>query len=166
MDTKKFRVKIKSMMYDLTVFNIGFDMSAYKTPTESRDDEDVIEYSTDATMTQDGDIIRIFYAESSEMGMGNTTTSLIFSIKEPNILNMLRTGENTAGLVFNDKEKRQPCAYSVGNYAMEFCVCTRSIENYITAEGGWLELDYTIEIGGVKTQRTLFRMEAEQCREA
>lgn len=155
MTEKNVRIKIKSIISDLAAFDMCAKMIGEEKAVDATEDE-VIEMSTDATIRDDGKNIELRYKESEEMGMSNTTTSLIFSKEEPNQLNMVRTGENTAGFVFSDKQKRQRCAYNVAGFPMELCVCTRSIDNRVTMTGGTLDLDYIIEVQGVKTQRNRF----------
>ncbi len=165
MTEKNFRIKIKSIISDLTAFNLCADMIGLENAVEAAED-DIIEYSTDAHVRENGDNIELSYNESSEMGMENTVTTLVFEKSRPNQLSMVRSGDNSAGLVFSDVIKRQPCSYSVAGYTMDFCICTRHIDNRITLSGGTLELDYTIEMQGVKTQRNRFFIKLDELREA
>ncbi len=157
------KIKIRSVISDLTAFDMCAELIGEKNAVEAAED-DVIEMSTDALLCEKGDNIELSYKECSDMGMENTTTTLIFPKDAPNELNMIRTGENTAGFVFSDKIKRQPCSYNVAGYPMEFCVCTRSIDNRVTMKGGTLDLDYIIEVHGVKTQRNRFSVKVDELR--
>ncbi len=163
MTEKNVRIKIKSIMSDLMAFNVCAGKIGEERAVEAVE-EDVIEFSSDAVIRDDGKNIELIYKESEEMGMPNTATSLIFSKDDPNLLNMIRTGENTASFLFNDTVKRQRCAYNAGGFPMEICVCTRSIDNRITMDGGSLELDYLVEIQGVKTQRNRFSVRVDELR--
>ena len=163
MTEKNVRIKIKSILSDLAAFDMCAKVIGEEQACEVAEDE-VIEMSTDATIRDDGKNIELRYKESEEMGMPNTTTSLIFPKDEPNQLNMVRTGENTAGFVFSDTQKRQQCSYNVAGFPMELCVCTRSIDNRVTMTGGTLDLDYVIEVQGVKTQRNRFSVRVDELR--
>ena len=163
MTEKNVRIKIRSVLSDLAAFDMCARMMGEEQAVEVAEDE-VIEMSTDATIRDDGKNIELKYKESEEMGMPNTTTSLIFTKDDPKKLNMVRTGENTAGFVFSDKQKRQRCAYNVAGFPMELCVCTRSIDNRVTMTGGTLDLDYVIEVQGVKTQRNRFSVKVDELR--
>lgn len=163
MTEKNVRIKIKSIISDLVAFDICAKKFGEEKAVEMAEDE-VIEMSSDATIRDDGKNIELRYKESEEMGMPNTTTSLVFPKSNPNQLSMVRTGENTAAFGFSDTEKRQICTYNVAGFVMELCVCTRSIDNRITVDGGTLELDYTIEMQGTKTQRNRFSVRVDELR--
>ena len=161
MTEKNVRIKIKSIISDLAAFDMCAKVIGEEKAVEAAEDE-VIEMTTDAILRDDGKNIELRYKESEEMGMPNTTTSLIFPKADPNQLSMVRTGENTAAFSFSDTLKRQRCSYNVAGFVMELCVCTRSIKNLIGMDGGTLELDYTIEVQGVKTQRNRFSVRVDE----
>ena len=163
MTEKNVRIKLRSVLSDLAAFDMCAKVMGEEHAVEVAEDE-VIEMSTDATIRDDGKNIELIYKESEDMGMPNTTTSLIFPKDDPNQLNMVRTGENTAGFVFSDTVRRQRCAYNVAGFPMELCVCTRSIDNRVTMAGGTLDLDYVIEVQGVKTQRNRFSVKVDELR--
>ena len=164
MTEKKVRVKIYSRITDLTAIHIAEKMLGEEGAIEAAED-DIIEYSADGFINDKGNVLELSYEESADMGMENTKTTLIFKKDEPNTVNMVRTGENAAGLIFSDKEKRQPCAYNVGGYSFNFCIYTRSISNTVTTEGGAIKLDYVIEVQGTKTQRNRFEIKVAEMRE-
>ena len=163
MPDNNVKIKIRSVISDLAAFDMCAKMVGEEQAAEMAEDE-VIEMSTDALLRENGNNIELSYKESSDMGMDNTTTTLIFPKDDPNQLNMVRTGENTAGFVFSDKVKRQRCSYNVAGFPMELCVCTRSIDNRVTMSGGMLDLDYIIEVQGVKTQRNRFSVRVDELR--
>lgn len=157
------KIKIRSVISDLSAFDICADMIGEQNAAEAAEDE-VIELSSDALLRENGDNLELSYKECTDMGMENTTTTLIFPKSAPNELNMVRTGENTAAFVFSDKTKRHSCSYNVAGFPMELCVCTRSIDNRIIMSGGTLDLDYIIEFHGVRTQRTRFSVKVDELR--
>ena len=163
MTEKNVRIKITSILSDLSAFNACAAKKGEAKACETWEDE-VIEMSTDATLRDDGKNIGLSYKESDDMGLPNTTTTLIFAKDKPNYLNMVRNGENKASFVFSDTEKRQRCAYNVAGFPMELSVCTRSIDNRVTMEGGTLELDYIVEVQGIKTQRNRFSVRVDELR--
>lgn len=164
MTEKKVRVKIRSRISDLAMANMAEEYVGAEIASAAADVGDIIEYSTDGVIREKGKNLELSYEECSEMGMDNTVTTLIFPKNEPNELNMVRTGDNTAGLVFSGTNKRQPCSYNVGGYPFEFCIYTRSIDNKVSMKGGCLELDYVIEMRGVKTQRNRFTIKVDELR--
>ena len=142
------RVSIKSQTIDL--------IDPEENPSDSGD---VIQYFTDGWMIADGNRVRITYDEPEGLGMGESTTSLFFDRARPELINMTRSGAVTSGLTFDPEVRRQPCAINAGVAGLEFCVCTRTVKNgVVPGEGGKIELDYTIEFRGVKTERNIFRM--------
>ncbi|MBR5516117.1 MAG: DUF1934 domain-containing protein [Clostridia bacterium] len=163
MTEKKVRVKIYSRITDLSAINMAEKVLGQEGAINASED-DIIEYSTDGKIVEKGDVLELSYEESVEMGMENTLTTLIFKKDFPNTVTMARTGENAAGLIFSDTQKRQPCSYNVGGYAFNFCIYTRKIENLVTLKGGTLILDYVIEIQGVKTQRNRFEIKVDEMR--
>ncbi len=163
MTEKKVRIKMKSIISDLAAFGICADMLGEERAVEAAEN-DVIEMTSDALLRDNGKNLELSYKESVDMGMENTITTLIFPKDDPNKLNMIRTGENTAAFVFSDTEKRQRCSYNVAGFPIELCVCTRSISNGITMDGGTLELDYIIEMQGVNTQRNRFSIRVDELR--
>jgi beta-galactosidase len=66
-------------------------------------------------------------------------------------------------LVFSDTDRRQLCMYDTGILPpFEICVYTRDIVNEINENGGYIELDYLIELRGVSMQYSHIRVEAEE----
>ena len=70
---------------------------------------------------------------------------------------MIREGVVSTALVF-ETGKRHHCVYQTPFMPFEVCVYTKKVENHIV-DGGYLELDYMIEIRGARAERTQFRME-------
>ena len=145
------RVSIKSQTIDL--LNDG----------ESAPDEaGFIEYSTDGRLVQEDGLVRITYDEPTGLGMGDSTTSLIFDRARPELINMSRCGSVSAGMTFDPEVRRQNCAVNAGVAGLEFCVCTRSVKNGVTpGVGGKIELDYLIEFHGIKAERNIFSMDVK-----
>ena len=145
------RVSIRSQTIDLL-----------KTDAPVPEDAGVIEYSTDGRLVQEDGLVRITYDEPGGLGMGDSTTSLIFDRNCPELINMSRCGSVSAGMTFDPKVRRQNCAVNAGVAGLEFCVCTRSVKNGVTPDaGGRIELDYLIEFHGIKAERNIFHMDVK-----
>lgn len=164
MTEKKVRLKIQSIIAQITMVHMADNILHSDEEGYDHRLDDVIEYHTDGILRDTDGRIELEYAEGSEMGMENTSTTLIFDRDDPNFLNMARTGENKAGFIFSDKTKRQPCSYSVGGYSFDFVIYTRSIDNRILTDG-ILKLDYVIEHNGVKTQRNRFTVKVDELKD-
>ena len=128
---------------------------------ESENGVEKTEYINDGVITDNGKTIELTYAESVDMGFdAQTYTTLLFDKQFPKRVNMTRTGSNTAGLCFDPDVKRQMCALSVGDMSMEFCIQTNMLKNFMTLQGGAIDLDYILEFHGCRTQRTILHIEA------
>lgn len=145
--TTDVRVKISAATYDL--LEDGSDGEA----------NDPIEYATDGRLYEEDGQMTLSYEESAELGMDDSTTTLLFNTSNPRFINMSRSGKSTAGLVFNPEVRRQPCALSSQGLSLEFVIGTRHVNNTVTHEGGFIELDYTIEFHGCITERNQFRID-------
>ena len=177
-ENKNVKIKIKSHVSDLIMSDIynaarTVDMiddeinHTYKRnsnhPMEEYFNEavnDKIEYSTQGTLSMDDKNIIISYEESELMGLDGCETSLYFSKVSPDVITMTRTGSVVSGLVFDPSAKRQICTYQTEYMPLEFCICTRSVGNNLTYDnGGVLNLDYDIEVRGVRTERNRLTLE-------
>lgn len=144
---KEVRVRIDSQMIMLI------------DPDEENNGEKT-EYITDGMLCDKGDTVELSYPESTDMGFEeDTRTTLLFDKRFPLRVNMTRSGSNTAGLSFDPESKRQPCAVSVGEMSMQFCILTRQVENSLTMNGGKIDLDYILEFNGCSTQRTILSVD-------
>lgn len=122
-----------------------------------------IEFTTDGTLSDDGNRIEVSYEESELCGMAGARTTLLFDKVSPGLVTMVRTGSYTTSLVFNAAEVRQRCMYDTGIMPpFELSVLTRRIDNRLSYEGGTLTLDYIIEMRGVKTEFNSLVMEVRE----
>ena len=145
--TTNMRLKIRAVTYDL--LEDGTDGEA----------NDPIEYTTDGRLFEEDGRMELSYEESSELGMDESTTTLLFNSADPRFINMSRSGGATAGLVFNPEVPRQSGALSAQGLSLEFVIYTRHVSNTVTHEGGSIELDYLIEFHGCVTERNRFRID-------
>ncbi len=145
--TTNMRLKIRAVTYDL--LDDGSDGEA----------NDPIEYTTDGRLWEENGRMELSYEESAELGMDDSTTTLLFNTSNPRFINMSRSGGATAGLVFNPDVPRQPCALSAQGLSLEFAIHTRHVSNTVSHEGGSIELDYLIEFHGCTTERNRFRID-------
>ena len=123
------------------------------------DEEDVIEFTTDAKIYDKAGSIYIIYDESDLCGMPGYTTSLKITGQR---VKMARFGPN--------KEKATEMEFENGkrytnHYATEFGVfdleiLTQNMNNTITSEGpGKLELDYYISLNGLGDAHNFLSLE-------
>ena len=123
--------------------------------------ENVIEYSTEGILTADGNTVSVSYAESEDMGFDDARTTLSYDRKDPGVVTMIRTGSASAVCRFDPASPRQLCSFDTGILPIEVAMTLGSLKNRLTEDGGSILLDYTIEMRGVKTERTRFYIETE-----
>ncbi len=119
--------------------------------------EDMMEMRTTGTLTEKDGRVELSYDETELTGMEGSTTTLSFSLDQPQMLTMLRYGAVSTALVF-EEGKRHICAYETKYMPFEICVHTRTVYNTITMDGGRADLDYIVEIHGAKAERTIFSL--------
>jgi len=167
------KVYIKSVVSDLVmadiVSNAGndafcFDQTSgktYKVDTLKNEVDEVVEYMTEGTISADSSGVTLTYSECQDMGFGNSSTVLSFDYSSPDTVTIIRTGDVEMACRFDPKEKRQICTYNTAGFPFEFAVQTKSVKNCITTKGGTLNLDYIIELHGVKAERNLLRIDVK-----
>jgi Domain of unknown function (DUF1934). len=127
---------------------------------------DNIELSTSGTLSMDGDNITVSYIETELTGNPDCETSVYFNKVLPNVVTMTRTGSVVSGMVFDPSSHRQMCTYETEFLPLEFCICTRKVGNTLTYDnGGILNLDYDIEVHGIRTERYSLTLEVANVKE-
>ena len=105
-------------------------------------DPDVIELVTDGVLEGEGDHWHISYQESDLTGMAGVTTT--FEV-EPGKVTLTRTGKLRSQMVFQEGVRHESL-YQLEFGALMMVVCANRVAYDITAEGGTVDLLYTIEI--------------------
>ena len=100
--------------------------------------------------------VELKYTETELSGMEGSTAAITFSLEEPSLITLMRSGMVNTALVF-EEGKRNICAYNTPFMPFEVCVNTLSVENKLEKDGT-LFLDYLVEIRGAKAERTKFEM--------
>lgn len=123
------------------------------------DQEDVIEFVTDAKIYDKGESLYIIYDESELCGMPGYKTSLKISGQS---VKMARYGPNkvkaTEMQFENGKRYSNHYATEFGVFDLE--ILTKNMSNTITQEGeGKLELDYHISLNGLGEARNFLKLE-------
>lgn len=93
----------------------------------------------------------LVWLESELTGMEGSTTKLGFSLREPGLVSMLRSGTVNTALVF-EQGVRHTCLYHTPFSTFEVCVQGLRVENRLLTDGT-MELDYLIELRGNRTER-------------
>lgn len=116
---------------------------------------DIIEAVTDGVLSVEGDSFTVSYTESEESGMGGSTTKICFERELPEVITMVRCGQVSSAMLFDPSDARRICTYDTGIMPIELAVNTKRVKNSITERGGDVLLEYTVEMRGMQTQRTL-----------
>jgi len=103
---------------------------------------DVIELVTDGVLEGEGTSWHISYQESDLTGMAGVTTT--FAV-EPGKVTLTRTGKLRSQMVFQEGVRHESL-YQLEFGALMMAVCANRVDYEITAEGGTVDLLYTIEI--------------------
>lgn len=112
-----------------------------------------IRLDTYGMLTDDGKTVKLSYSEESLEGLEGCIASVIFEHDSPWLISMLRSGKVSTAMVFNGRDKRQICSYDTGDTPpFEITVCTRRIVNELKLGGGRLELEYWVELRGVRVE--------------
>ena len=127
---------------------------------------------TEGRLRTRGSLYEISYEECIETGLDGSLTTLVFSLKRPEVVSLTRTG--VAKMTLSFEEGR----HHIGGYhfgalqallssdsALPIASYARKVENRI-AEKGTLHLDYIVEVRGMDTQRTVFDLSLSALAEA
>ena len=117
---------------------------------------------TEGRLRTRGSLYEISYEECIETGLDGSLTTLVFSLKRPEVVSLTRTGVAKMTLSF------EAGRHHIGSYhfgalqallssdgALPIASYARKVDNRI-AEDGRLHLDYIVEVRGMDTQRTVF----------
>lgn len=126
----------------------------------AEEDAEVVEYTTDGTVSLRDGIICVEYAEPKNLGMGNSKTALCFDPEKRGLLTLSRSGGSTVSMTFDSEVRRQNCALNAAGAGMIFSIYTKRFVNGIDpVRGGSVELDYLIEFRGVLAERVILRID-------
>lgn len=112
---------------------------------------------TEAVLESTPGRVEIIYDESELSGLQGNSTHLIFNPDDPDIFTMQRTGPASTTMVFIPG-MRHVCKYHTPLLPFELILTTHSLSNRLFDEG-WLEVDYTTELGRTSHARTMLRLD-------
>ena len=111
-----------------------------------RDQEpDVIELTTEASLTGENGVLFLRYAESDLTGLKGTDT--VFELHRNKVV-LRRTGAVTSEMIFIPGEVHQSL-YNTEEGALLITVRTTAVEDEMTLTGGSLHVSYDITIEGL-----------------
>ena len=106
---------------------------------------DVVELTTEASLTGEGGVLFLRYAESDLTGLKGTDT--VFELHRNKVV-LRRTGAVTSEMIFIPGEVHQSL-YNTEEGALLITVRTTAVEDEMTLTGGSLHVSYDITIEGL-----------------
>ncbi len=126
------------------------------TPQSESAEPQRIELMTEATLTDEGDEVRISYNEGEMSGMEGSVTTLIFHKSKPDTLTMHRSGIAGTTMVFSPG-MRHNCVYNTPVMPFKMTLYTRTLVNRLM-EDGTLDIDYVTDLAGSGLARTFLQL--------
>ncbi len=83
----------------------------------------------------------------------NDTVTTTIDTYEDNMVSLNRVGPINSHMVFADG-KAHTCICHTGEFPLQMRVCTKSLTNSLSMDGGKLDIDFTIEIVGNLAERS------------
>ncbi len=135
-------------MTDVTIeiINYRYDLT--------EDEPETISYRTQGTCRSSRDGLKLEYTEPDVTGMDNTVTT-VTSLKN-GMVSVNRVGQISTHMVF-EEGKLHSCIYNTGYFPMQLSILTTRLENALTATGGCLDIEYSLEVGGMHSSKNRMR---------
>lgn len=124
---------------------------------EAADKNGVLEIVCEGEIKEDNGRVVLKYLENADL-LADWVTTVSFDINDPNIITVERSGAMSHALVI-DQGVRQFSVYTTPYGPFEMCVYGKKVSNLMTANGGSMVLDYTVELKGMTAQRTTMTIE-------
>ncbi len=154
---KEVRIKLRSVRFtvEAALFSDEENTEIFRELEEIQ--PETVEINTVGSLSCEGGRVELSYEETEVTGMEGTRTLLTYLEGQENIVSILREGEVTTALVF-EEGKRHHCVYNTPYMPFQICTHTLKIDNRLLSEK-YIELDYIVEIRGAMAERTRLRME-------
>lgn len=159
---KKFNILITSEQSDYK--EVKETLIPLADLAEDNDEVETCEFYTEGDMVISADgQFSLSYDESELTGMEGAVTSVNFDLSEPTLVTLMRSGAYRMAMVF-EEGKRHICTYQTPYMPIEMAVTAKKLENTLSAEGGYLYAEYSIDAGGMRCERAKIRLEARECK--
>lgn len=123
-------------------------------------ERDVLEMTALASLTEGEDSrICLRYDDAVDPDEPPVETCISFDPAMPELVTLERHGVIRSVMMFQEGQYRR-CEYVTPFMTFEMCVYARKVDNRLTASGGTLTLDYSVEIKGAAAQRVKMELEA------
>lgn len=111
------------------------------------DDTESMEICTEGELYYGDGRIEVRYVEPEVTQMGESVTAVSFEESDPGLVSVMRGGDVYTALVL-ERGVRHACVYSTEIMPITIYTTAKHVRNELTAEGGELELVYTVEAQG------------------
>lgn len=157
---KKFNILINTEQSDYR------DIKTSRLPPADTDEDEheSVQFYTEGEMTVDGaGNLSLSYDESDLTGMEGAVTSVNFNLSDVGLVTLMRSGAYRMAMVF-ECGVRHICTYQTPYMPIEMTVTAKKLTNTITADGGVLEVEYSIDANGMRCEYAKMRLEARECK--
>ena len=128
------------------------------TQTYAQEKPEAVELMTRGTITGRNGKFAISYEETELTGVaGTTTTFLVFN---RNRVVLSREGTIRSRMVFEEDIKNE-ALYDLGFGSLLISICAKKIDVNLTEEGGYLFIDYTVEVENSMSSRNTYEIRVE-----
>ena len=121
---------------------------------------ETISYRAKGTCRSTKDGIKLEYTEPDVTGMDETVTTV--TALKSGVVSVNRVGKINTHMVF-EEGKLHSCIYNTGYFPMQLSILTTRMENGLTATGGCLDLEYSMEVGGMHSSKNRMRYVVTPC---
>lgn len=118
-------------------------------------DPDQLELVTEGALERQGDGFRLSYEESALTGLDGTRTEFLIT---PGQITLTRTGAVTSEMVF-EQDRRHLSLYKTPYGNLEVGIVARRLNADLNDSGGYIEIDYDIEIDHALAGQNLFHID-------
>ena len=126
------------------------DPSGFKLDRDPEDSEEQMELYAEGTLTVRDGRVSLRYEEGKLTGMEGTSSEILFSLDEPTLVHLTRSGLVSSSMTFKP-HSRTACVYQTPYMPFQLGVHCLTVSNELLC-GGLLCLNYIIEIRGAKAE--------------
>jgi len=152
--TAKYQLTLCTTQYENEKISLFTENMSVMPGQETDDGEAVMmKLTTEAEVTVEDGRFTVTYDETEATGLEGSRTSITFLDSEPDLVSIIRTGTFRTAIVVEER-KHHTCVYETPYMPFEVCTYGRKVDNGLTVDGGYLYIDYVVEIKGGLAQHT------------
>ena len=168
-ERRDFRLKLTSTTVSLTAFpsGDGAQSDGESMPVTARFntkpsvETETVESRMLASVSRLGGRITLAYEDATDDAEQPVPTKLSFAESDPGLITLERDGFLRSVMTF-EAGKRHRATYKTPLGGFEMTVFSRSVENALSADGGTLTLDYSVEFRGAAEQKVKIELDVRR----